>query len=235
MVNKKECPHHVGHRKRLKEKLAANPQGLWDYEVLELLLSYANPRRDNKELAKNLLEFFDNSLFNVFSARMQELREIEGFGQGFEYFWLILREFWTRVQEAPMKSKISLNTPELVVNAAKARIGTATSEEVWVALVDNKNRLVSWEKIAQGTLDQVALYKQEVLRHALIKKASGIVLVHNHPSGDPRPSLEDRKMTRYIYAAAKEVDVRFLDHIIVAENKYYSFQEAESELFNPVR
>jgi len=93
-----------------------------------------------------------------------------------------------------------------------------------MALVDNKNRLIGWEQVSKGTVDQTAVYPREVLALALTRKASGIILVHNHPGCDVKPSIQDVELTKRIKNAAREIDVRVLDHLVVTENSYFSFQ-----------
>lgn len=200
-----------------------NPRGLADYEVLELLLGYVNVRRDTKPLAKELLARF-GSLRGALTARMGELRDIPGFGPGVEEFLTLWREAWARFHEQPLRDRVVFNSPEIVAEAAKARIGTAEHEEFWMAMVDNKNRLIGWEMVSKGTVDQAAVYPRDVLAAALGRKASGIVLVHNHPGADPKPSLQDTEFTRRIKHAAREVDIRVLDHLVVTENRFFSFQ-----------
>lgn len=223
MLTKKEPPHYLGHRRRLKDRLMENPRALADYEVLELLLGYVYVRRDTKPLAKDLLARF-GSLRGALTARMGELRETPGFGQGLEEFLTLWREAWARFHEQPLRDRVVLNSPDIVAEAAKARIGTSEHEEFWMALVDNKNRLIGWEQISKGTVDQAAVYPREVLGTALARKASGIILVHNHPGADPKPSVQDAEFTRRIKFAARELDIRVLDHLVVTENRYYSFQ-----------
>lgn len=223
MLIKESHPHYHGHRKRLKERLAENPRGLAEYEVLELLLSYANPRRDNKPLAKALLERF-GSLRGVFSARAAELTAVDGFGQGYAQFWMLWREFWARINEDPVRKRAVLSSPDVVARMAMARLGSLEDEEFWLALVDNKNRLIGWEQVSKGTVDQTAVYPREVLALALLRKASGVILVHNHPGNDPKPSRQDVELTKRIITAAREVDLRVLDHLVVTEKSYFSFQ-----------
>jgi DNA repair protein RadC len=223
MLIKKESPHYLGHRRRLKDRLVENPQALADYEVLELILGYVNVRRDNKPLAKELLQRF-GSLRGALTARLEELRDVPGFGPGAEEFLTLWHEAWARFHEQPVRDRAVLNTPDIVAEMARARIGSREREEFWMALVDNKNRLIGWEQVSKGTVDQAAVYPREVLSVALRHKASGMILVHNHPGADPRPSVQDVDFTRRIKSAAREVDIRVLDHLVVTENRYYSFQ-----------
>jgi len=223
MLTKKEPPHYLGHRRRLKDRLVEDPRALADYEVLELILGYVNVRRDTKPLAKELLARFGN-LRGVLTARMEELRDAPGVGPGVEEFITLWREAWARFHEQPVRDRAVLNSPEIVAEMARARIGNREHEEFWMALVDTKNRLIGWEQVSKGTVDQTAVYPREVLRVAIRRQASGMILVHNHPGADPRPSIQDVDFTRRIKSAAREVDIRVLDHLVVTENRFYSFQ-----------
>ena len=223
MLKKKESPHYLGHRRRLRERLLENARALADYEVLELLLGHVNVRQDNKPLAKALLGRF-RTLRGVLLARISELRQTPGFGPGTEAFIVLWREVWARFSEHPVNERVVLNGPEIVAEVAKARLGPAESEEFWVALVDNKNRLVGFEQVSKGTVDQTAVFPREVLTLALLAKASGIILVQNHPGGDVKPSRQDLEMTKRIQNAARQIDIRVLDHLVVTENSFFSFQ-----------
>lgn len=219
-------PHYHGHRERLRLRLLKDPSHLADYEILELILAQALPRRDTKPLAKELLSRF-GTLRSVFSAPEEELLAVEGFGPGLAAFWKLLHEFRARYNEAPVMEREVFNSPRIVAEAAMARLGAETSEEIWLALVDTKNRLIAWERVAKGTVDQAPVYPREVLEPAIRHKASGLVLVHNHPGGDPTPSDQDVHLTQRIKRAAKELGIRLLDHVIVSEDDYFSFQSED--------
>jgi len=215
--------HYLGHRKRLKERLLRSPESLADYDVLELLLGYAIPRRDTKPLAKTLLERFD-TLRGVFEARREDLMAVAGVGPGVIAQFATWREFFSRVREEAVKDRQVFSHPGTVADFAMFRLGHLRTEEFWVALVDNKNRLMHWQQVSRGTVDQTPVYPREILRLALQHQASGVILVHNHPGGDPRPSEQDQELTRRLQRAAREMDVRVLDHIVVSDADYYSFQ-----------
>ena len=220
----KQLPHYLGHRQRLKERLNKEPILLPDYEVLELLLAYGLPRKDTKQLAKDLLSEF-KTMEGVMGARDSALLQITGFGPGLLTFWKLLREVWARRQASDLQQREQVNSPSKVAALATARLGTLASEEFWVILVDNKNRLLAFERVSQGTVDQTPVYPREVLAMAFTHKASGMMLVHNHPGGDPTPSSQDMDLTRRISQVATDVGIRVLDHLVVAENRYFSFQE----------
>jgi DNA repair protein RadC len=217
-------PHYHGHRLRLKERLRTEPGALADYEVLELLLSYARPRCDTKPTAKALLARF-GGLSGVLRAGEEDLLDVEGLGEAQTLFLQLIREFLARMEEEPVRRREVLSSPNKVADLARARFGSSRTEQMWVALVDNKNRLMSWKQISQGTVSEAPVYPREVLALALRSQAGGVILVHNHPGGDPSPSGQDMEITRRIARSGLELDVRVLDHIIITEDSFFSFQE----------
>ncbi|WP_027175635.1 MAG: DNA repair protein RadC [Desulfovibrio aminophilus] len=219
-----ERPHYTGHRTRLRERLQRDPSALADYELLELFLAQVLPRRDTKPLAKALLERFAG-LPGVFAAPEARLLEVDGFGPSLAAHWTLIRELWARLSETALRSREVLRGPEEVVRAARARFGRSASEEFWAALLDNKNRVLAWERISRGTVDQTAVYPREVLALALKHQASGLILVHNHPGGDPTPSEPDVRLTARLARAADDLGLRVLDHLIVTEDRHASLQE----------
>ena len=223
-INMKNQPHYLGHRKRLKEKLRKDPSLLEDYEVLELLLGYAVPRKDTKPLAKELLERF-GSFKELLFARASQFEQVPGIGQGISIFWLLWREFWSRLEQSEFKPKTVLDSPTKVARLARTRLSFLEVEEFWMILVDTKNRLLAFEKICSGTVDQAPVFPREVIARALELKASGLILLHNHPGGDPRPSHQDFQLTRKLQAVARDLGLRVLDHIIIGQDNYFSFQE----------
>jgi DNA repair protein RadC len=218
-----KTPHYHGHRQRLRERLLRDPLELADYELLELLLGVVITRRDTKPLAKELLKRF-GTLRGVMNARPEELRKVEGFGPALEAFWSLWREMWARVREAPVQERTSLTSPQEVAELAMARLGNSPAEEFWMVAVDNKNRLMGWERISKGTVDQAPVYVREVLAMALKRQASGIILVHNHPGGDPKPSAQDVELTKRLVSSSRDLGIRVLDHLVVTDGSYYSFQ-----------
>ncbi|WP_022661230.1 RadC family protein [Paucidesulfovibrio longus] len=216
-------PHYHGHRERLRERLLREPRGLADYEILELLLARTLPRQDTKPLAKELLRRF-GSLHGALYAPEAQLAEIKGFGAALASSWALYRELWARLREPSALRREVLSGPEMVAEGAKARFGAKGTEEFWVALVDNQNRVISWECVSKGTVDQTAVYPREVMSLALRHQAAGMILVHNHPGGSPEPSDEDVRLTLRIKRAADDLGVRLLDHLVVTDREHYSFQ-----------
>ncbi|MCL1915368.1 MAG: DNA repair protein RadC [Desulfovibrionaceae bacterium] len=213
--------HYHGHRERLRARLRENPEGLADYETLELLLAQVLPRRDTKPLAKELLRRFQ-SVKGALDAKPAELMTLKGFGPALSDAWLLWREILARYAESAPRRHETLASPEEVARMAKARLAGQDREEVWLAFVDAQNRLLAWEKGQKGSIDEAAFYPREILERALTLKASGFILVHNHPGGKAAPSGADLEATKRLQEAARTVDLRFLDHLIVTADESFS-------------
>ncbi|MBD5557477.1 MAG: DNA repair protein RadC [Desulfovibrio sp.] len=220
------APPHAGHRARLRERLAREAQAVADYEVLELLLGYALTRRDTKPLAKELLRRF-GSIRGAVDARPDELAQVPGFGPGLTAFWQVLREVLARRASSPLRQREVLATPEAVAHMARERLVASPHEESWVALVDAQNRLIAWERLSRGGVSAVPLQPRDVLEAALGRKASGIILVHNHPGGDAHPSQPDLALTQGLQHLAPQLGLRFLDHVIVTDGDCYSITQCK--------
>jgi DNA repair protein RadC len=225
MLTKKDRPHYLGHRSRLKERLRHDSRSLADYELLELLLGYANPRRDNKPLAKALLDRF-GSLRGVYQARDQALAGVDGMGDGLLGFWTLWREFLARLGEQDVRERVLVDDPKVVADLARERLGHLPSEEFWVLLLDGANKVIGWERVSQGTVDQTPVYPREILALALKHQAAGFIMVHNHPGGNPNPSPSDREITRQVGMAAAGLGVKALDHVIIGGKEFFSFKKA---------
>lgn len=225
MLTKKDRPHYLGHRSRLKDRLRQDSRALADYEILELLLGYANPRRDNKPLAKALLARF-GSLRGVYQAREAELAAVDGVGEGLTAFWTLWREFLARLGEQDVRERVLVDDAGVVADLARERLGNLATEEFWALLLDGANRVLGWERVSRGTVDQTPVYPREILALALSRQAAGVIMVHNHPGGDPKPSDKDQEITRQVSLAAHGLGVRVLDHVIVAGKQYFSFKKA---------
>lgn len=220
----KETPHYWGHRQRLRQRLAENPDELFDYEILELLLGYVFSRKDTKPIAKALLERFE-TLGGLHGAREQDLKAIPSVGDGVLHFLQLWEEYWVRVLRSEIPQRENLSSPQLVAKIARIKIGFRGTEEVWLAALDNKNRLLNFLKVSGGTVNQAIVYPREILKKALLHDAAAIILVHNHPGGDPSPSEEDKNLTEQVAFLAEKMGIPLLDHIIVGREGYYSFQE----------
>lgn len=224
MPNNKK-PHYFGHRKRLKNKIKENPESLADYEVLELLLTYALPRKDTKPLAKKLLARFQN-FKEILFAKEEDLTEIEGLGEGIKTFWLTLREFLNRAAKQEfIQEKKSLTSPQQVYELLKTRLVPLSKEEVWLLMLDNQNRCLKLMCLSKGTLDSSPIYIREVLEKVIYYKAKSFILIHNHPGGSPNPSRADWEISSKIKEACRNLEVSFLDHIIIGKEGFISLKE----------
>lgn len=213
--------HYHGHRERLRKRFHDAPEKMEDYEILELVLGYVILRRDTKPMAKELMRRF-GSLRAVLEAKPQEYDDIPGLGAGAASFIQLLHELVVRHVESPARKREELCTPENVAAMARERLGKLRHEEVWVAYVNTRNLLLAWEKVASGSINNSPINPRDILERALAHKASGFILVHNHPGGDPHPSGADLNLTEQIDRAARQLFIRFIDHVIVSESVCYS-------------
>jgi len=212
----------AGHRKRLRERFSKSGRsGLADYELLELLLTYAIPRIDTKPVAKALLHQF-GTLLNVLQQPREKLILIEGVGDQTALFLHMIQRFLTRCTESVLDDQPSVTGPEDIFAFIRLNLGSRPKECIYALYLDNANRVIHHEEIAVGTVDRSPFYPREVLKPALIHNASGLVLVHNHPTGRPVPSENDLEMTRKIGEIAAALGVKLIDHVIVSSSQAYS-------------
>ena len=213
-----------GHRVRLRGRYRLNGEAaLQDYELLELLLTFAVPRRDTKLSAKKLLERF-GTLARVFEADPAALEEIDGIGPEAATLISLIRPLAVRFLTAAPAAKTVLKSTGAAAAYFQAKLKGLPEEEVHVAFVNTKNAVTATECLQRWTVDQSVVYVRKVIERALAHKASGFIVVHNHPSGDPTPSDHDRDVTQALKSAAATVGVRFLDHLIIGEAAPFSFK-----------
>ncbi|ETZ07683.1 hypothetical protein P618_200116 [Holospora obtusa F1] len=210
----REKPLYLGHRQRLKERFLKSPQTLPDYELLELFLGILYPRKDMKPLAKKLLEAHE-SLSGVFFQ--SELLS----HWGVVCFHEIARRLLIRkIRQAPI-----LNNIEKVIDYAYLSMGHLAQEEFRIFFLNKKYELIQEETVQTGTLDEVALYPRILMGRCLTFNAANLILIHNHPSGDPHPSKADIELTRALEVALIPFQIRILDHIIIGKYAAFSFRE----------
>lgn len=213
-----------GHRKRLRDRfLKAGADTLPDYELLELVLFRAIPRRDTKDLAKRLLARF-GSFAEVVNASDQRLKEVKGVGEAVITEMRVIRAAAVRLMKSEAVATPLLSSWNQVLDYLRAVQGYEMREQFRILFLDKKNRLIADEVQGQGTVDHTPVYVREVVKRALELSASAIVLVHNHPSGDPTPSRADIDMTRLIVEAGRPLGVLVHDHIIVGRGGHTSFK-----------
>ena len=214
----------TGHRQRLKERFAsAGPESLPDYELLELVLFSAIPRRDTKPTAKRLLERF-GSFAEVINAPPERLKEVKGVGDAAVTQLKLVRAGALRLMQGGIMQRPVLASWTAVLDYCRAAMGFEAREQFRILFLDKKNRLIADEVQQQGTVDHTPVYIREVVKRALELSASAIILVHNHPSGDPTPSRADIDMTRQIVDAAKPLGITVHDHVIVGRQGHASLK-----------
>jgi len=215
---------NAGHRLRLKERfVSGGPEALPDYELLELVLFSAIPRRDTKPVAKQLLERF-GSFAEVVNAPPERLKEVKGIGDAAVIQLKLVRAAALRIMQGVIMRRPVLGSWAAVLDYCRAAMGFEASEQFRILFLDRRNCLIADEVQQRGTVDHTPVYVREVVKRALELSASAIILVHNHPSGDPTPSRADIDMTRQIVDAAKPLGVAVHDHIVVGRQGHASFK-----------
>jgi len=216
-------PHYWGHRGRVRDRvLKAGVEPLADYELLELLLFYSIERIDTKPLAKKLLERF-GTLGDVFAAEPAQLREFEIDQRTLVHF-KALREAGRRLAERKVKDMPVLTNWQQLIDYCHAALAHEKTEQFRILFLDRKNVLIADEVQQRGTIDHTPVYPREVVKRALALNAAALILVHNHPSGDPTPSRADIEMTKEVKTALKAVGVELHDHLVIGRKAHASFR-----------
>ena len=214
-----------GHRGRLRERfMKSGVEGFHDYEIVELLLTLGTPRRDCKQQAKDAIKRF-KTLRGVFEASAAELQEIEGIGPhnafGIRLVQEVARKFLKeRILERPIYS-----SSKEVFDYLYHTMRGLKKETFKVLFLDAKNRVTEEEDLFEGTLNVSSVYPREVVKSALGHHAASLIFVHNHPSGNPDPSRSDREITQDLVFAGSIMQIKVLDHIIIGDNRYFSFAD----------
>ena len=217
--------YNQGHRKRLQKKFTtAGIEALHEYEALELLLTYVIRRQDVKPQAKALLKQF-GSLKGILDAESDDLERVAGIGGRSALLLRLIKEIASLYlkQRALEKKQVSCTTE--LLDFCRTKMGGKKDEEFCVIYLDAQNQIIEFETIQKGIVNQAVVYPRQVLESALKKKASAIILAHNHPSGHIRPSDADIRLTKSIQETAKVLDILVHDHIIIGENRFFSFRE----------
>ena len=217
-------PHYHGHRDRLRARFQeAGAETLPDYELLELLLFRSIPQRDVKPLAKELIQRF-GSFAEVLGAPASRLTEVKGVGEGVALDLKIVEAALKRMAKGAVGKRPVLSSWSSVLDYCRMAMAFAEREQFRILYLPKKNILIADELQQTGTVDHTPVYPREVMRRALELSASAIILVHNHPSGDPTPSGADMRMTRELVDIAKPLGVAIHDHIIVGRDGHASFR-----------
>jgi DNA repair protein RadC len=215
---------HYGHRERLRARfLAGGAAAMPDYELLELALFAALPRKDTKPLAKLLLKRF-GSFAEVIAAPRERLMEVEGVGMSVAVHLKIIEAAAQRLARSQVIGRPALSSWAALLDYCTAAMARGAKEEFRVLFLDRKNVLIADEVQSSGTVDHTPVYPREILKRALELSASAIILVHNHPSGDPTPSKADIEMTRDIAKAAQALGITIHDHLVIGRKGHASFK-----------
>jgi DNA repair protein RadC len=217
-------PHYYGHRERLRTRFReAGSDAVTDYELLELLLFRAVPRRDVKPLAKALIAKF-GSFAEVISAPTTRLQEVKGLGDAAITELKVVQAAANRLARGEVKRRPVLSSWSTVLDYCRTAMAFADKEQFRILFLDKRNQLIADEVQQVGTVDHTPVYPREVVKRALELSATAIILVHNHPSGDPTPSRADIQMTQAIVEVARPLGISVHDHIIVGKEGHASFK-----------
>ena len=221
---KADKPHFHGHRDRLRERVrSAGAGALADYEILELLLFRSIPRADTKPRAKALLDRF-GSLAEVLGAPVHLLSEVKGIGPAVAFDLKLVSTAAERMLQGEIRGRQVLSSWAQVIDYCRAAMAFETREQFRILFLDKKNALIADEVQQTGTVDHTPVYPREVVRRALELSATAIILVHNHPSGDPTPSRADIDMTRTVAETARPLGIALHDHIIIGKSGHASLK-----------
>ncbi|HWL31490.1 MAG TPA: DNA repair protein RadC [Xanthobacteraceae bacterium] len=219
-----QAPHYLGHRERLRARFReSGPDAVTDYELLELVLFRAIPQRDIKPLAKELIAKF-GSFAEVLAAPPKRLAEIKGIGEAAITDLKIVHAAAGRMARGKVKKRPVLSSWSAVLEYCRTTMAFAEKEQFRIIFLDKRNQVMADELQQTGTVDHTPVYPREVVKRALELSATAIILVHNHPSGDPTPSHADIQMTQSIIDIAKPLGISVHDHIIVGKEGHASLK-----------
>jgi DNA repair protein RadC len=219
-------PAHVGHRGRLRERYAKGGwEALQDYELLELILSFAIPRRDVKPYAKRLVAEF-GGVRKALEADREELIHRACLPEQAALLLKGVGDLWRSARQEEVPRGRFLASPSEVALFVREELGDRPREVFMVMYLDHRNHILECREVQEGTVDHAAVYPREILKKALHLNATGLILAHNHPAGSLSPSEADRSLTRQIQEAARAMGVTVHDHLIVASEGSFSFRQA---------
>jgi DNA repair protein RadC len=229
---------HRGHRKRLRDKfLKSGPDAFHDYEIVEMLLSLGTPRKDCKAPAKEAIKRF-KTLRGVLEAPAEELQQIPGIGESSAFGIKLVQEIAREFLKARILERPFYRSSQEVFDYLYHAMRDLKKETFKVLYLNNQNQIIDTVDLAEGTVSDSSVSPREVVEGAIKSHATALVFVHNHPSGNPEPSANDKSLTRELVYAGKIMRLRILDHIIIGDNRYFSFaaegliEEYETDFLN---
>lgn len=213
-----------GHRRRIKDKYMQTGFAGWaEYEILELLLTLAIPRKDTKQTAKDMLEKF-GSLTEVINADIADIQNIKGAGENVAFLLKILKDTSSIYLKNQIFNRDIVKSPQAVFDYLQVYFTGIKKESFHVLFLNSSNEITATKSFESGTVNQAVVFPREITAHALKTHAVSVILAHNHPSGDIAPSSADINLTKKIKAALKTVDITLLDHLIISRNNYFSLK-----------
>jgi DNA repair protein RadC len=215
---------NAGHRSRLRNKfLNGCPSTIYDHELLEMLLAIAQPRKDTKPVAKKLIKLF-SSFSGVIGAEIGQLKGVKGIGDSSVAMLKVIHESVCRMLKEEIMKKPLIDSGDKVIEYCKASMGYMGKENNRILFLNSKNYLIDAEMRSEGTIDYTHTYPREIITRALELRAKSIIMVHNHPSGDPTPSQQDIEITLHVKQLSSLMEIVLHDHIIVSKNGCYSMK-----------
>lgn len=223
-TNIKDNDIQKGRRVRLRERLLNSKLNfLFDYEILELFLYLSIPRKDVKPIAKELIQHF-KSIGNIVNSEAEELSKISGLGISSISNFKLLKEIVYRINRESVSKRDLISSKDELVTYLRSSIGFKQKENIHVLYLNSKNQLIKDKIIDYGTANKVTIYPREVVKEALDSNSTAVIICHNHPSGDTKPSQADIKMTHNLQSALNAVEILLHDHVIISPSGYFSFK-----------
>lgn len=216
----------MGHRKRIKERfIREGLDSFRDYEVVEFILTYALARKDTKPLAKRLLKAL-GSLRGIVEAPLEKLTEVKGLGEHSAILFKLIKEASERyLRDQLLLTQNVIASPGELITYCQSKMGWLKDEQFRMIYLNTRNQVIEEEVLQEGTVDQTVVYPRKVMERAIRLKATALILVHNHPGGSPYPSPEDRELTRTLTQAARNLQIKIHDHLIIGREGHFSFLE----------
>lgn len=213
--------HYHGHRQRLKDRFKKEPESLYDYEVIELILGYVIRGRDVKPQAKALIE----KAGGISGVAGYAMADVDGLGDEAKFFFAVLKELFGRVEYEDIdREGITIDKPEKAASFLRFKIGYEQKEQFTALFLDINKKLLGYKSFFKGTVDRLSVFPREIAEEALKKKASFVIVAHNHPTGNLNPSEEDINLTDKLIKALGALDIVMADHIIISKTGFFSFK-----------